>query len=590
MPAMPKKKKEEIDQREVLYPTLTVNGIPIPLEKMKLSALVIRDLLGWETEEHYKKEMEASDDPEDKARGKAGYGDEYLVTDTAGRKVRCHNNLDNRPFDLVTMEKLCQTILNRQWAGPTTFPGETVNGETIIIGRTGKVESAQHRCVAAVLAAERWAKNPKAYPGWTEEPFLESLVVFGVSENPIIVQTLDNVRPRTLADTIYTSEIFRRMSGKAVTSKDRKELSKMLDAATDLLWRRTSAGGDNEPEHRYQTHGSSFSFIDRHPKLQNCVKHLFEENANRQISLLQLSAGQCAACMYLMGSAATDPDEYWPKRNEKALDWSLWQKAEEFFTALADGSDRSFKVVQQALGQLKSIEEGLGGRVSEKLAVLAAAWHRFREDEEIKPEDLTLSYGTDKNANPVLLDPPTFGGIDLGQDSTPPETVSPAQAEKAKEAARQKKTEAALNKVKKGAGGSATQVLDDLRKEYPGLVFFFRSDNGDYNLYGSDAEAVAKSMASEPKVGPGGIPTITIEQTYYETMIKQIMREDMKPAVVGWTDGKAMVTPVAPRKQEAKPTPTKPAAKPTVTKPTVKPSTKPAPAPKKKPVLRGGTN
>lgn len=631
------------DDRPVLYPELTVNGIAIPLDKLRVRAGVARKLLGWENEEDYKKRCEASDDPVLRAKGIAGYGENFHCYDLSGRKVVFWNSIDNRPFDETNWLKITQDVLARQWAGYDTFgtttarfaydpklpaytlrdgtviePGQeidlpdgTINGETVIIGRTGRVESAQHRLAGVVRAAELWDKNPKDYPGWDEEPYIETLVVFGVSENPTTVRTLDNVRPRTLADTIYTSDVFRRRKdGKLMSQGERKLLSKMLDAALDLLWRRTGAGLDDGHSQTFQTHSASFDFLDRHGgrdgTLVRLVKHLFEVNADRKISLLQLSAGQCAAAAYLMATADSDPAKYAKHRTETSLSIHLLDKAEEFFVGLADGRDRGFKRVQEALQGVKAVAEdglGLGGRLSEKMAILAAAWGRFRADEEIfgwdtlvKDGGLQLSYGTDDNDNPVLLDPPTFGGIDLGQDPAPPEKVTEKQAEKAKAAAQRKKAGDAL-KATKGQGGSALDTLTELKKDHPGKLLLFADDGGDYNAYGEDAEAVAKDQGTEPRKGPGGIALFRLPGQYFELSVKQLLESGSKPAVVRFTNGVAEVvdcqarTALPGKAKQTPPKATKPAAPPAKPNGTAKPTPKATAKPggKKGPVLRGGT-
>src|SRR5207244_4072881 len=68
---------------------------------------------------------------------------------------------------------------------------------------------------------------------------------------------------------------------------------------------------------------------------------------------------------------------------ERGLDWSLWDKAEEFWTLLAAGKD--FIHVRTALNGLvdsapgSEDNQGLGGRGPEKMAVLAKAWERWKD-------------------------------------------------------------------------------------------------------------------------------------------------------------------------------------------------------------------
>ena len=124
-----------------------------------------------------------------------------------------------------------------------------------------------------------------------------------------------------------------------------------------------------------------------HPCLPNENHDFFARN-NRRISALSLSPGQCAAVCFLMGCSATpsgdEPtdevhsDDY---RNmcppkEDVLNWSLWDRARSFWTGLA--GDRGLIPVRTALNQLtiskpgNDDNQGLGGRIDEKLALLTS--------------------------------------------------------------------------------------------------------------------------------------------------------------------------------------------------------------------------
>ena len=241
---------------------------------------------------------------------------------------------------------------------------------------------------ACILAAQVLAKDrehgvdhpdhPK-YPAWRShgEPFLETIVVRGMSDDPRVLMTIDYVKPRTAADVFYTSKVFRDS-----TSTDRKELCRMLALGVDLLWTRTDAQG-------YRTQPEVVGFLERHRCMLKFVEQIFKENngdAGRRITKLHLSPGQCAAVMYLQGCAGpkTDGDAYRneePAPSEVNLDWSMWDRAEDFWTLLASGKD--FSVVRAAFDELKKSRpmdednQGLGGRGPEKLALLAAAWDRW---------------------------------------------------------------------------------------------------------------------------------------------------------------------------------------------------------------------
>lgn len=426
----------------VVYAKLKALEYSIDAPHGPLTSDDIDALMEWETEEDYQRRMVAE---------KGGelsyylYGDAYHCEDEYGKKVRCHNNAGNRSFDEEWCKYLIDMILRGQWAGPLMLPGETINGETIRISRYGRVLSGQHQMTACKLANQRLQKlraksreeADQKYPAWAshEQVVIETLVVLGLSEDERVLRTIDYVKPRTVADMLYTMELYRGNS-----QVERKEMTRMLSAAIDVLWQRTATKG-------YKTHPEVVGFLERHKRLLKCVEHLFELNKphvehGRRISKHRLSAGQCSALCYLMGSAGpkTNGDEY---RNsfppsERDLDWSLWEKAKDFWELFA--KDESFEPVRRALGRLVDSTPGnednlgLGGRVGEKLAVISRAWSRWKDhpDEAGDPFDegdlaegelLSLSYtNLDEDGDPlpdgkvVLIDTADFFGIDCPKD------------------------------------------------------------------------------------------------------------------------------------------------------------------------------
>lgn len=464
----------------VIYPKVEIAEYSTTSEKGPLDIEWCKDALGWETESEFKK-RKCAEQPGSKPEQWV-FMDLFHCRNLAGEKVRCNNNAHNRPFDEGWCESLVHTILYGQWAGPYTIQGETVNGETIRISRYGRVLSGQHQMTALILAGEWLAKarqdkadhpdHPK-YPIWRTKgaPFIETIVIKGVSEDPRVLMTVDYVKPRTVADVFYTSEVFR-----DATALERKELCKLLAVATDALWTRTDARG-------YRTHPEIVAFLERHKKLLDCVQHIYTENsakADRKISKLRLSPGQCAALCYIMGSAGpeTDGDSYRnedPAPSEKNLDWSLMDKAQDFWTLLAQARD--FMPVRMALGRLvestagNADNQGLGGRNPEKLAILAKAWEVVIDhpasagpafnDEDMEPDGvLSLSYtDLDDKGNKLpdgqikLLDVADFGGIDWPETTNtgkggrggPPMPPAPSreEIEKAKEEALKRRQQAA---------------------------------------------------------------------------------------------------------------------------------------------------
>lgn len=359
------------------------------------------DTLGWENEPTYTTRM-VTKDPSltpDQCKLK-----EFLFKDESGLKIMCWNNAKNRPFDERWARSVAQDILNRNWM---------LNLENIIIGTTGLVLSGQHRLIGFVLAYQIYLKNKERYaPLWGSDPFvLETSVGLGASEDPRVVSTLDNVKPRSLADVLYTSDLFRDLS-----NTERKECARMLDTAIDMLWKRT--GADKQEFNSYQTHSQSQEFLTRHGRLLDCVKHIFEENKERSISNLQLSPGQCAAAMYLMGSAGSSMLKYQELevRHEKILDWGHWDEARDFWVALASGK---LPHIIQALAFLADEE---GGRATEKMALIAKAWGFNGSKKPPTVEQLALRYTEPDTLGKRKLDEsPTFGGIDIGHRKAAPQ-------------------------------------------------------------------------------------------------------------------------------------------------------------------------
>lgn len=429
-------------------------------------------MLGWETEPEYQKRMvteHPGDDPD-----KWLFDDDFHCHNAAGEKVRCHRNAGNRPFDALWSEALRDTVLRGRWAGPHTVPGETVNGETIRISKHGRMLSGQHQCTGLIWADE-WLQKYRAkpdldskYPAWDghEHPFIESLVVTGISEDERVLRTIDYVKPRTVADMLFTMEIFRQNK-----PHERKELTRMLSSAIDVLWARTDTKG-------YKTHPEVVGFLERHRRLLRCVEQLFLEDSTkagneweckncrmrfsqdckdvacmggkaqydkmmahacvrregRRISRLHLSAGTCAGLCYLMGCSGskTDGDAYRDPPEgapcEKGLDWSLFDKALDFWTRLA--SDKGFLPVRTKLSRLtvtttgNEDNKGLGGRIPEKLAVIVKAWDAFKDydstsrfppfsEEDLEEPDgvLCLAYST--VGPPRILNGETINGEKL---------------------------------------------------------------------------------------------------------------------------------------------------------------------------------
>ena len=472
---------------KVVYPALLIEEYSTASPNGPVTTEWCKKTMGWETEKEFVKRKLAENPgtvAADWAFGERG----AKINDTTFQPIHCRNTADeaivcwanagNRAFDGEWSNQLVEMILKGQWAGPFTVPGETVNGETIRISKYGRVLSGQHQMTACIIAGEKLQADRAAkldepdfpkYPVWKAHglPFIETVVIKGLSEDSRVLMTVDYVKPRTVADVFYTQKAFA-----DATPYRRKELCRMLATGVDTLWTRSRAQG-------YKTHPEVVAFLERHPRLMKCVAHLYDcdsEDAKRPLANMRLRAGQMAAFLFIMASSGdgTDGDTY---RNhippvEKVLDWSYWDRAEEFFTLLSSGKD--FQSLRTALyclldsSPLSPTNLGLGGKTTEKLSILAKAWHKWKDwpasaGECFTPDDrrdggvLCLAYSDttapDTSGNTKILPAgeirlipeDDFGGIDWpdkplkGEPEPPPPTGEEYERLKAEALARRQK-------------------------------------------------------------------------------------------------------------------------------------------------------
>lgn len=449
--------------RPVYYP---VPDARFYLADDPITADLAKELLGWE-------ELDKDADPS-----------EAICKDMYGNLIRCNNNYHNRPFTYEWACELAQDVLNRKWADSRNgsyysapvvqedglsleeeeLPELTLNGETIIIGRTKLVLSAQHRLFGVIFAKQLW--DGAKFRGvdqsahwkelWPEEPSIEGLIVYGVSEDPRVVRTLDNTRPRTIGDVFYSDEMMFKL-GKNTRPSDRLRMTKVLENAVRFL--RSRMGGALDSYHKYLTRSEAVDFIQRHKKLCECVAHVYKEDAGiierkegeapeqkkrsaGRISGKYIPLGAAAALMYLMATSGSDGDLYRHEERggdgpgEKNLDFGYWDQARDFWSELARRSSDL-----KAISDVKRPREGDtgntgwsgyvfvkgrdGGSLYERAGVLVKAWSFFRENKKPRPAELKLKYDIDHNddesvASVALDDFPSCGGIDrAGQSSDP---------------------------------------------------------------------------------------------------------------------------------------------------------------------------
>jgi len=444
---MPPKKTAPATQPEMKYPELVCQPC---VGKDAITADTAKEWLGW-TEGTEEKPLE-----------------EYQFVDELGHKIYCLFNTLNRPIMMVWCRTLAQVILRGFWR---------LNGETIIIGKTGQVLSGQHRLVALVIAVQLWNSEDKAERDhwrkiWPTEPTLESFVTFGVEETEDFRQTHDNTRPRSFADVLFANEDFKK---KYKSTGERKVATRAAEFAIRLLWQRVGQRADAYAP--LFSGPDAMDFLTRHPKLTRFLKHVIDENGDSQKRITRyVSLGTAAGLTYLMASCLSGTAKYKKSAGDKALDWSLADKAEEFWVMLASSPD--FDQVRHALGRLDS-EDGTKGSVREKVAVLVKAWNEWSSDGALIEETLKLKYREDAHGNQVFTENVTLGGIDLGDGTRTDPATDPTpeqiEAEKAKLDAEKAPKPEPAEKPKKGGKKPAPEpepapAEDELPDEPAGAV------------------------------------------------------------------------------------------------------------------------
>ncbi len=454
MPKLMKSKQKTVKavEREVVYEEISAN---VCCGETAITAEDAKALLGWE------------EVPE----GGGAYVRE--VFSLAKVRARCNNNVTNRPIYAGVVQTLKQEILRRRWL---------LNGEPIIVGKTGLMLNGQHTLLALVLANIEWESDRERWAEyWPSPPTIDKTVVSGIDENDLTVNTMDTCKPRSLADVIYRSEYFA-----SLTPGDRRNAARMTDYAIRLLWHRTGAGLDAFAPRR--THAESLDFIARHPKLLDAVKHVHEEDGKEGRISKYLSTGYAAGLLYLMGCSTTEPEVYRTASHpdESMLDWAKWSDACDFIVLLASGGKETAAI---RTTMARSIEGG-GLSNAERWSIVVNASLAHSAGDSITEDSLRLDYTEDEEGGRHLDEHPSVGGIDLGDPSTadeaalsladpkPEAIVEEATKVKAKNL-KQLRSEGVQNKPKPSKIGQPHRVGPNWAKDD---VAWVRDPDGDHYL------------------------------------------------------------------------------------------------------------
>lgn len=406
-----------------------------------------KDLLGWEEEEE----------------GGPQFGDKHVteVSRVYGRKVRLSNNIANRPIYARNLASLKQELLQNRWQ---------MNGEPIIIGRTGLVLNGQHSLLALVLAekdrtgpaAEHWAL-------YHAGPItMGKVVTYGIEETDRVVNTMDTCKPRSIADVLYRSEYFANKS-----STDRKTATRVLDYTLRLLWLRIGASGvAGSAFFLNRTHSEVLDFLVRHNqdnRVLRCVEHVMKEkDVNKFMSL-----GNAAALMYMMGCCKTDRKVYEAQEphSGEVLDWSMWDRAGEFWVRLNTVGNPSLHELRLYLNGLDSAD------ITGRIGAICKAWNVFSSWEEgdmesriVRTDVEVAHHFRDEDGSLVWDESPSVGGIDLGPQKWGGRGAykrdDPAVTPSEVQAAAEREKEAALQRMKDE--GSPEESIEPEEEEEEG--------------------------------------------------------------------------------------------------------------------------
>lgn len=480
MPKITKKIEEVVDIAEVRpikYPEPQVM-LCVGDEVMTVDAA--KDLLGWEEE---------ADDTK--------FGSDFLLTDANGKKVRCLNNTKNRPL----IEKWCYTLAQEHLRG-----NWRLNGETIIIGRTGETLSGQHRLIGFILAEQLRLKHEHWQETQPEEMTMECIVVFGIDEVDDVVNTMDTGKPRQLSDVLYRCELLAKYEPKM-----RRPMARACDYATRTFWHRT--GLSNDAFAPTKTHSEAMNFLANHPKFLDTVAHVVEEDKDGKISRL-LSVGTAAGLCYLMAANKSDPVSY--DHTEDTLDLTDLDKAHEFFVLIA-GGNAELVDVRKAILALSDPDSGTNGSLSERIAIFVKAWNQFAEHGKVTPAGVKLKYHTDADEVKRLSECPSVSGIDLGDPSAAHEDADSTEDEEPNEAEiEQRKADIKKESLaaKKDPPKAEDDELEAIRAAHPKHVIWFEGSKG-YLLVGQDADLAVKVIGSKLTAQVKGLNAVRFPKNHY---------------------------------------------------------------------------
>jgi hypothetical protein len=389
-------------ERPILYPNPNVliyvsDASKAPDGKANpLTAAIAKDILGWQEESENIK-----------------FDKNFRLIDRNERKVRTYNNVANRPYYKTLAEEYMLEILRGKWQ---------LNFENVKIDRTGLIHDGQHRLVGLVFAVQEWQKDrQRTLEGqlwqaqWPTEPCIDMLVCTGMDGSDEVVNTIGTGKFRSLKDVLYRCEWFAKRG-----ESERRELAGMTRFAIECLYRRTGTKMDRD--RRYGTlnftpkfsHSEYLAFLNDHETLLEFINDLYMEGV-KKLRPLKLTGGNSAALMYLMAVSGTDDDgcdTYDRDSNEHALDWSMKDKAMDFWHLIA-GNSPDVEPLTEALLKIPDI---WSKTYQDQLAhaYVIQAWNVYSSGKKAKPKDMEEIVWRATEYKVEIDNVPLIAGIDRG--------------------------------------------------------------------------------------------------------------------------------------------------------------------------------
>lgn len=306
-------------------------------------------------------------------------------------------NFNNRPRSSTLTKRYALEMLHRKWK---------MNGETVIVSRTGVLLSGQHRLEAVIKAEEMRLKNPAYWRehGWRTAVTVPILMVTGVDDK--VADTLDLGKSRTHGDVLYRMGLFDDFVDAAkeplFTVADKKKLARDLATAIRTVWLRV--GGQDVADAPKFPQSEMLDFLGKHPKILDAVVFVYNEDNGPEARVKSMiSRAYLAAGMYLMGAIRSDRELY-DTNGDVKVDDRAWELAEGYVSTFASGVNLDAGDPILSLRQTYQKQMSTGGTRDrdEVLGLLIKSMVAFVDEEKMTFKELQL--GPDEK--------PRLGGLD----------------------------------------------------------------------------------------------------------------------------------------------------------------------------------